>query len=267
MKEGDNMQGSNLFSIHTFELSLRIPTYIFHDLRNRLSNVGTLYREPRFCKTEDYDYRIRDCKFPGIHCSLVQHKIHVNTYSSHGHKNYLKLIVNPQHIIDHFNGDDYNFINIFEPSVDNAILVDKYIREFCHAIKLDAFYDRRKGCEVNLAPGGIDSFKLKRLDFCVNHRFDSKDEVKIYLNLARQGQFPARMEPYKYYDEVNHRTPHSRYAVKFIGKSLSICVYDKQHQLMDMGIGDARYAEGLLRFEIQSERSKLNYLMKNKDVE
>lgn len=253
------------FSIHTFELSLKFDTRLFHIIRNRLKTVGHVYPDSHH-EEGTVLYGVRNSRFPGIRVKLKQTTHWMATQQRNGHKNYIILIVCPQTIVQAQRGY-FDSVEIFEASPENCHLVEQTILHLCCSIGLHQMCGKEEGSSINLIPRGMESFLMTRLDFCVNHQFASPEEVRLYLKLARQAHYPLQMEPRTYYCPIAHRKKQYPNEVKFEGATLSIYAYDKQAQLLDAFGGrpsDYPTAKGVLRIEIQSMRGKLAYLMLRK---
>jgi len=110
----------------------------------------------------------------------------------------------------------------------------------------------------------IATYKVNRIDYCVN-LFSAHSAQ--YIELIKKADIPKRFEPVMIYDLKSKRKKLYKNAYYVKNKSICLNFYDKQYQLLQVkNDSTAADAHGIIRFEVQCERSKLENLCRKHSI-
>ena len=116
--------------------------------------------------------------------------------------------------------------------------------------------------ELNM-PYKHTDFKIKRVDCSFNYFFESDDIAQLYMSLLKKGDLPQKYIYYDTYSQKSHRKITDDNSIYCWNKSESVVIniYIKTSQFQnDRYVSydyDFAQSMGLIRFEIQCNRSKL----------
>ena len=116
----------------------------------------------------------------------------------------------------------------------------------------------------------IDYSRLKRVDFCRNIQLSDSDKVKCYIELAKRALNPKGygIKPLANRDGKEYFPDNS---VTFVKGHTSIVLYDKYSQMQRkpkyFSEEETEDAYGVLRVEIQVEKTKLYYIRQKNDID
>lgn len=115
---------------------------------------------------------------------------------------------------------------------------------------------------------GLDSFKLSRVDCCVNVMLSKDFSAERYVKLISRSMICMRDKIEKFdenTDEKNKaRNKHSFRVKTDFG---SFTAYDKYFQLEDINVDFEAVSDALLRLELEFDRRHINSTMQNNDIQ
>lgn len=195
--------------------------------------------------------------------SEIFKRLGIRTYLRHDDGEYpyseIKFVVNPRLLLG-----DVDYIGIFEPTKESILQFISKMNQCIKKIKLNVLTtyhcgrDREIDCTIN-------DFTISRLDLCVNYSFPTQALADEYLKLMMRGRWFEYLDAKTHYNDIAKRQKKYENAVVLEADSLTISIYSKKAQMLDQinfYKEIPRQAEGLLRFEIQMDQSKVKYLMK-----
>ena len=219
------------YSIHTFEITLVVDTSTFQKLLDRA------YKKAKG------KHRLFEKNNISVDYALAPYGITIS-YNKYEFKKKVKLIVNPSKILG---GDDVP--QLWKPNKDN-------ISELLYILNthIDNYFNSKYE---------LDDFKVTRMDFTVNIKFDNKEKVSHYIKTLQ------RIGKVKWFSPLSD---------PWIDKNLSFCLkgnsngveftaYDKAKQLKkqlseielkhkDELEARIERAEGILRIEVRLTEQK-----------
>lgn len=114
---------------------------------------------------------------------------------------------------------------------------------------------------------GFYQWTLKRVDYAT---YIKTPFVSDYIELFNKGDRPARFRPLLKYDKTKHRSVPPRGSFYLVSNGAKINFYNKQAERInkymysydDIDNKELKDAKDILRFEVQCEKNKTNYLKK-----
>ena len=155
-------------------------------------------------------------------------------------------MVNPRKVID----PDASYIGIFSPEKSG---ITELQAAFHTLLEQWAFNDQ------------LDDYYLSRVDLCVNIRCDHKKIFREVVRVLRKLPMPPKYK--RIFHKEKDRKKANRYNkhyIKFQCGTHSLIIYDKTYQMTNQGlrVDYEDLPEGVLRFEVQYQRSVLRGLEK-----
>lgn len=218
------------FSIHTFELSIKIDGEHYAEIKDELytkKHLGKMYKIRKGLHFCGYFQK------QGVRLKL-QHinKEKVNQY-------FIRLIVNPRKLID----SESTYMGIFEPEKRNIILLEEAFHEL---------FQDTPVCNY------INAYKLTRLDLCTNIHCDKKSIFRETVRVLRKLPTPPKSKRIYHKEEDRKKENiYNKHYIKFACGTHSLVIYDKTYQTQseDLCTDYEDYSGGILRFEVQCNRS------------
>ncbi|KZD30939.1 hypothetical protein OCB16_03350 [Bacillus cereus] len=176
--------------------------------------------------------------------------------NNHVHYHAIEIRMNPKMLLKQneyiqiSKFDDYPvieqmFFNLLEETQKNMLGNDAIVNQFS---------------PIN----SIATYKVNRIDYCVNLFSTNADQ---YIKLIEKADIPKRFAPVKAYDSKSKRK--KLYKSTYYVKNKSVCLnfYDKHYQLLQVKDDIlAANANGIIRFEVQCEKSKLENLCRKHSI-
>lgn len=240
------MLESDGFSIHTFEISRKLTKSEWAHCKERLydqkqvSSRGCVYKESKGV------YQVSQYEQYGLRITLEHAPDQEN---SRGY--YVRMVVNPRKVID----PDTSYIGIFSPEKSNIIELQA---AFHALLKRSAFNDQ------------LDDYYLSRVDLCVNMRCDHKKIFREVVRVLRKLPTPPKYKRVSRKEKDKKKAnKYNKHYIKFQCGTHSLVIYDKTYQATEQGlrVDYEDLPEGVLRFEVQYQRSVLRGLEKKLDTD
>lgn len=225
------------FSIHTFELGMRLSGYQMTQIADAL--YGKQKQEhPR--KSWIYQQgNVHKCCYyreSGIKITLLDNRKSVEKDSC-----YLYMCVNPRLLIDP--GTSYR--GILPPTKDS---INEVERAFSKLFGKSPF------------ESDINAYQLRRVDLCTNLHCDHKKIFRETVRVLRKLPTPPKYQrkELRLKNKREARDANKHY-LRFHCASKDLVIYDKSYQLVENGLVMAHeeIPEGVLRFEVQYQRECL----------
>lgn len=223
------------FGIHTFELMISsMEKSKMNAIRERVSNEPSnkIYEgnHNSFCV---------HTKYPCLRIYLYRKK----------HMRYIRVIVTANKVLY----PEADCLSILNENDDVDLL----------GMKLNDMLTDIFGYEY-----GLDSFKLSRVDCCVNVMLSKDFSAERYVKLISRSMICMRDKIEKFdenTDEKNKaRNKHSFRVKTDFG---SFTAYDKYFQLEDINVDFEAVSDALLRLELEFDRRHINSTMQNNDIQ
>ncbi|PGW87618.1 hypothetical protein COE01_00625 [Bacillus thuringiensis] len=176
--------------------------------------------------------------------------------NNHVHYHAMEIRMNPKMLLqqkeyiqisrfDDYPAIEQMFFNLFAETQENMLDNDDPINQFS---------------PIN----SIAAYKVNRIDYCVN-LFSAN--AAQYIELIKKADIPKRFEPVMVYDLKNKKKKLYKNAYYVQNKSICLNFYDKQYQLLQVNDDIvATDANGIIRFEIQCKKTKVNNLCRKYSI-
>ncbi len=229
------------FSIHTFEISRKLTK-----------------SEWNYCKGKLYDQSKVSSKIciyqesKGVHRVSQYEKYGLRITLEHAHDQedsrgyYVRMVVNPRKVID----PGASYIGIFPPERSS---ITELQASFHALLAQSAFNDQ------------LDDYYLSRVDLCVNIRCDHKKIFREVVRVLRKLPTPPKYKRVSRKEKDKKKAnKYNKHYIKFQCGTHSLVIYDKTYQVTAQGwwVDYEDLLEGVLRFEVQYQRSVLRGLEK-----
>ncbi|MFR1807996.1 MAG: hypothetical protein ACLSWV_03525 [Pygmaiobacter massiliensis] len=252
-------------SMHTFEVCYKIYRTEYAELKGRLLDLGGYPGSNNgfFYEAWYLNYRALPTKqaflneLRGMRI-VLESKLQKGTNFHHFK---LKLIVNPQAVVEYAEGDMYTPTHLYQYGKETAHYIAQKVKKVSDVV-LQGFESR--------------PLHITRADACLDCKLDSAYEVDMYINLVRKARpaYNAELEG-GIYDAISHRIRYPANEVQFCGKSFALVFYSKQAQIADVisrgytrfSAEDYATAEGILRIELQNSRKRLARTCNTREIE
>ena len=222
-------------SYHTFETSCRITPTEWRTIRDCFYNT----RRKTFKDKND-------ARLPIVCTVLQKHGIILKLikYRKKEFDYYMLCYrINPRRVMS-----DNDYIGLFDENDTDEMLerIDSLIKK-----------------TVSSTMPSVCDCKLNRIDFCVNVRMSSNNEVMEYIKILQRGMYPKYYMPEIYYDLKAKRYKLYKDSITISHENyLSVTYYNKYEQLKKEGFcNNIDEAENILRAEIQCKKKKVKHLM------
>ncbi|MGO5027832.1 hypothetical protein [Candidatus Agathobaculum pullicola] len=225
------------FSIHTFELSMKLSKsewkQIKHALYNERQGEGGnwIYQDKQsghyICtRYTDAGIRIR-----------LEHNDTGKGESTH----FIRMIVNPRKLIY----PQSEYLGILPPDEDSIELLEK---AFQHLFRHTPF------------DNNIHRYYLSRVDLCTNIRCSNKKVFRELVRLLRKTATPKKYER-KFYQHQDKKKAnrYNKHYIRIACGSQELVIYDKTYQMDENGLAVAyeNLPDSVLRIEVHYSRGKL----------
>lgn len=229
------------FSIHTFEISRKLTKSEWNYCKGKLYDQNKI--SPKICIYQESKgvHRVSQYEKYGLRITLEHAHDQEN---SRGY--YVRMIVNPRKVID----PNASYIGIFPPEKSSIIELQA---AFHALLKSSAFNDQ------------LDDYYLSRVDLCVNIRCDHKKIFREVVRVLRKLPTPPKYKRVSRKEKDKKKAnKYNKHYIKFQCGTHSLVIYDKTYQVTEQGlqVDYEDLPEGVLRFEVQYQRSVLRGLEK-----
>ena len=229
------------FSIHTFEISRKLIKSEWNYCKGKLYDQNKI--SPKICIYQESK---------GVHrvSQYEQYGLRITLEHAHDQENsrgyYVRMVVNPRKVID----PDASYIGIFPPEKSS---ITELQAAFHALLKRSAFNDQ------------LDDYYLSRVDLCVNMRCDHKKIFREVVRVLRKLPTPPKYKRVSRKEKDKKKAnKYNKHYIKFQCGTQSLVIYDKTYQATEQGlrVDYEDLPEGVLRFEVQYQRSVLRGLEK-----
>ena len=229
------------FSIHTFEISRKLTKSEWNYCKGKLYDQNKI--SPKICIYQESKgvHRVSQYEKYGLRITLEHAHDQEN---SRGY--YVRMIVNPRKVID----PNASYIGIFPPEKSS---ITELQAAFHALLKSSAFNDQ------------LDDYYLSRVDLCVNIRCDHKKIFREVVRVLRKLPTPPKYKRVSRKEKDKKKAnKYNKHYIKFQCGTHSLVIYDKTYQVTEQGlqVDYEDLPEGVLRFEVQYQRSVLRGLEK-----
>ena len=235
------MLESDGFSIHTFEISRKLTKSEWNYCKGKLYDQKQVFSKGCVYKESEGVHRVSQYEANGLRITLEHAHDQEN---SRGY--YVRMIINPRKVID----PNASYIGIF-PSEKSSIT--ELQAAFHTLLKQSVFNDQ------------LDDYYLSRVDLCVNIRCDHKKIFREVVRVLRKLPTPPKYKRVSRKEKDKKKAnKYNKHYIKFQCGTHSLVIYDKTYQATEQGlrVDYEDLPEGILRFEVQYQRSVLRGLEK-----
>ncbi len=229
------------FSIHTFEISRKLTKSEWNYCKGKLYDQSKVFSKGCVYKESKDVHRVSQYEQYGLRITLEHAHDQEN---SRGY--YVRMVVNPRKVID----PDASYIGIFPPEKSSIIELQA---AFHTLLKQSVFNDQ------------LDDYYLSRVDLCVNMRCDHKKIFREVVRVLRKLPTPPKYKRVSRKEKDKKKAnKYNKHYIKFQCGTHSLVIYDKTYQTTEQGlrVDYEDLPEGVLRFEVQYQRSVLRGLEK-----
>lgn len=229
------------FSIHTFEISRKLTKSEWNYCKGKLYDQNKI--SPKICIYQESKgvHRVSQYEQYGLRITLEHAH---DQEDSRGY--YVRMVVNPRKVID----PDASYIGIFPPEKSS---ITELQAAFHALLKSSAFNDQ------------LDDYYLSRVDLCVNIRCDHEKIFREVVRVLRKLPTPPKYKRVSRKEKDKKKAnKYNKHYIKFQCGTHSLVIYDKTYQVTEQGlqVDYEDLPEGVLRFEVQYQRSVLRGLEK-----
>lgn len=229
------------FSIHTFELSMRLTGHEYHHIKDTLyrkqegkKGKADIYREDeglhRYKKFEGNGVRVR-LEHNRSKQKHNQEKKQFDTY-------FLRLVINPRVLIE----PGCSYLGILPPKKSSIKKLQNAFAELLEGTVFD---------------NDLESYYLSRVDLCTNIRCDNKKLFRELIRVLRKLPTPPKYERKIRKDEDKKKANrYNKHYLRFTCGTHELAIYDKTYQVRNenLAIAYEKLPEGVLRFEVHCGR-------------
>ena len=214
--------------IHTFEMRKRIKKEFFLCIKNELKKQGHF-------KISNNSAEFFGLSSKGINLRLIRH-------DESGYVSYMLLyILTPARVFE-----PENYIALFD--VSNYEKLKTRINSML--------------AEVSTFLPPLDMCKLGRVDFTFNAKFDTENQVAVYLKFLQKALIPPDFKIKSEYDiTTHHRKPLPNQMTISKENDIELSIYDKYAQMREdentFSSENLESARRILRFEIRCKKKNL----------
>lgn len=229
------------FSIHTFEISRKLTKSEWNYCKGKLYDQSKVFSKGCVYKESKGVYRVSLYEKYGLRITLEHAPDQEN---SRGY--YVRMVVNPRKVID----PNASYIGIFPPEKSS---ITELQAAFHALLKRSAFNDQ------------LDDYYLSRVDLCVNMCCDHKKIFREVVRVLRKLPTPPKYKRVSRKEKDRKKAnKYNKHYIKFQCGTHSLVIYDKTYQVTEQGlqVDYEDLPEGVLRFEVQYQRSVLRGLEK-----
>ena len=229
------------FSIHTFEISRKLTKSEWNYCKGKLYDQSKVFSKGCVYKESKGVHRVSQYEANGLRITLEHAH---DQEDSRGY--YVRMVVNPRKVID----PNASYIGIFPPEKSS---ITELQTAFHALLKRSAFNDQ------------LDDYYLSRVDLCVNIRCDHKKIFREVVRVLRKLPTPPKYKRVSRKEKDKKKAnKYNKHYIKFQCGTHSLVIYDKTYQATEQGlrVDYEDLPEGVLRFEVQYQRSVLRGLEK-----
>ena len=229
------------FSIHTFEISKKLTKSEWNYCKGKLYDQNQV--SSKICIYQESKGVHRVSQYEANSLRITLGHAH-DQEDSRGY--YVRMVVNPRKVID----PNASYIGIFPPEKSSIIELQA---AFHALLKSSAFNDQ------------LDDYYLSRVDLCVNIRCDHKKIFREVVRVLRKLPTPPKYKRVSRKEKDKKKAnKYNKHYIKFQCGTHSLVIYDKTYQVTEQGlqVDYEDLPEGVLRFEVQYQRSVLRGLEK-----
>lgn len=229
------------FSIHTFELSKKLSTTEYYDIKDQLYRQLEQSGGKPWVYKDGYGNHI--CVLYtgyGINSIRLEHNRSADTY-------FLRMVVNPRKLID----PKSSYIGILPPEEASI----KALRKAFAKLFKDTVFEN-----------DINAYQLTRADLCTNIRCDNRKLFRELVRVLRKLPTPPKYERKLYKHKDKKKTNrYNKHYLRFVCGTHELVIYDKTYQMRECGlvVSYEKLPESVLRFEVHCEREYLRKVEKN----
>ena len=235
------MLESDGFSIHTFEISRKLTKSEWNYCKGKLYDQNQV--SSKICIYQESKGVHRVSQYEANSLRITLEHAH-DQEDSRGY--YVRMVVNPRKVID----PGASYIGIFPPEKSS---ITELQAAFHALLKSSAFNDQ------------LDDYYLSRVDLCVNIRCDHKKIFREVVRVLRKLPTPPKYKRVSRKEKDKKKAnKYNKHYIKFQCGTHSLVIYDKTYQVTEQGlqVDYEDLPEGVLRFEVQYQRSVLRGLEK-----
>ena len=240
-KKARFMLEADRFSVHTFEISRKLTKSEWNYCKGKLYDQNQVSSKICIYQESKGVYRVSQYEQYGLHITLEHAH---DQEDSRGY--YVRMVVNPRKVID----PDTSYIGIFPPKKSS---ITELQAAFHALLEQSAFNDQ------------LDDYYLSRGDLCVNMRCDHKKIFREVVRVLRKLPTPPKYKRVSRKEKDKKKAnKYNKHYIKFQCGTHSLVIYDKTYQVTAQGlqVDYEDLLEGVLRFEVQYQRSVLRGLEK-----
>lgn len=229
------------FSIHTFEISRRLTKSEWNYCKGKLYDQSKVSSKICIYQESKGVHRVSRYEANGLRITLEHAH---DQEDSRGY--YVRMVVNPRKVID----PGASYIGIFPPERSS---ITEMQASFHALLAQSAFNDQ------------LDDYYLSRVDLCVNIRCDHKKIFREVVRVLRKLPTPPKYKRVSRKEKDKKKAnKYNKHYIKFQCGAHSLVIYDKTYQVTAQGlqVDYEDLLEGVLRFEVQYQRSVLRGLEK-----
>ncbi len=230
------------FSIHTFELSMKLSKSEWKKCKQRLyADQEENGEHWIYLDKQSGHYICTRYADAGIRIRLEQ-----NDTGDGKTTHFIRMIVNPRKLIYPQSG----YLGILPPEEDSIELLEKI---FQHQFRKSPFekYLRK--------------YYLSRVDLCTNIRCDNKKVFRELVRLLCKTATPKKYERILYQHKNKKKAnKYNKHYIRIACDSQELVIYDKTYQMNenDLAVAYENLPSGALRIEVHYGRDKLRYIEK-----
>lgn len=237
------------FSLHTFELSMRLTKHEYYQMKDKL------YRsQEREKNTVIYQER------KGRHCCMKygKHGVRICLEHNQGENGFdtyfVRMIVNPRMLIE----PGCSYLGILPPEKSSVEKLEKAFKKLFAKTVFD---------------NNINDYYLTRLDLCVNIRCRNnklfRETVRVLRKLPTPPKYERKQKRYEQGKKLSKKdvNMYNKHYLCFVCGTHELVIYDKTYQLQKGHlVNDSEgLPEGVLRFEVHCEREYIRRIEKELD--
>ena len=228
------------FSIHTFELSMRMTKPAWKECKRRLYDEQTKGENWIYQDKQSGHYICTKYAEAGIRIRLEHNQMGLDV-GQDGSTYFLRMIVNPRKLIYPQSG----YLGILPPEEDSIELLEKAFRHLFQHTPFD---------------NNMRRYYLTRVDLCTNIRCGNKKVFRELVRLLRKTATPKKYER-KFYQHQDKKKAnrYNKHYIRIACGSQELVIYDKTHQMDENGLAVAyeNLPDSVLRIEVHYSRRKL----------
>lgn len=231
------------FSIHTFELSMKLRKKQYHQMKDTLYRIQEQPGEKQWIYQEE----------KGRHCCIHFRKYGIRTIMlehNQGQKDantcFVRMIINPRVLIE----PGCSYLGILPPRESS---VEKLRKAF------------KKLFDGTVFDNDIENYYISRLDLCTNIRCDNNKLFRELVRVLRKLPTPPKYERKFYKDSDKKKANrYNKHYLRFCCDTQELIIYDKTFQIRDgnLKITYEKLPEGVLRFEVHCKRKYIQKVEK-----